>query len=88
METDYLPYLSKPMPVEETSNGVTVEVIAKFDKIGKPTPLYILWSDGRKFKVNSVLDMKPRVRDGIYYTVQIGSYIRKIHFVDNKWIII
>ena len=88
MEIDYLPSLTKPREPEKHDNGLAVKMIVKFSETGKPTPLYVLWNDGRKFKVSSVLDMKPRVHDGIYYTVRIGSKHKKIHFVDNKWFIL
>ena len=88
METDYLSILSKPEQVDKPEGGVAVKMIAKFNEYGKPTPLYLFWTDGRKFQISRVLDMKARMHDGIYYIVEIGSHRRKLHFVNNKWFII
>lgn len=55
---------------------VYVDVVAAFDTQGRLMPLFITWEDGRKYKIDGVLDVRPAVAmkaggQGDRYTIQV-----------------
>lgn len=58
------------------SNKIVVKVITEHDEQDNITPLAIIWSDGRKFEIDRVLEEKRRASlkaggQGMRYTIQL-----------------
>ena len=71
---------------------VFVEVIAKFDREGNVTPLTVIWEDGRKFKVDHVLDARRAASlkaggIGLRYTCMIGGRSTYLWYEDPAWFV-
>ncbi len=71
---------------------VYVDVTAKFDTAGGLTPLSVKWSDGRKFDVDRVLDVRRAASlkaggQGMRYTVRILGHVTYLWFEDPKWFV-
>jgi hypothetical protein len=57
---------------------VYVDVIASFDADGRLIPLQLIWEDGRKYKIDRVLDIRPAAAmkaggQGDRYTIQVSG---------------
>ncbi len=77
----------------ENNTKVYVSVIAKFDKEGNRLPIVIYWEDGRKYKVDKVLEIKNAASlkaggAGIRYLCEIAGK-RSYIFLENerKWFV-
>ncbi len=69
-----------------------VEMVAHFDTDGKLTPMCLIWSDGRKYEIDRVLDIRRAASlkaggYGIRYTVKIQRKKRYIFFDDTRWFV-
>lgn len=57
---------------------VYVNVLASFDTDGRLRPLALLWEDGRKYRIDQVLDVRSAASlraggQGDRYTIRVGS---------------
>ena len=57
---------------------VYVNVLASFDTNGRLRPLALLWEDGRKYRIDQVLDVRSAASlraggQGDRYTIRVGS---------------
>lgn len=59
METDYWNQVSAPKPVPPKPK-IAVKTVLSCSEQGIMTPLFIFWKDGSKYKVDEVVDIKPR----------------------------
>ncbi len=71
---------------------VFTEVIVRYTMEGDRIPLYILWADGRKFKVDRVLDKRPAPslkagECGTRYTCLIGGRSAFLWYENGKWFV-
>ncbi len=71
---------------------VIVEVIARFDREGKITPLAILWEDGRRFEIDRVLEARRAASlkaggIGLRYTCMIGGRSAYLWYEDPRWFV-
>lgn len=73
---------------------IVVEVIARFDTAGTITPLYIIWADGRRLKIDRVTDRRRAASlksggQGIRYCVKIYGQLRYLWYndMDNTWFV-
>lgn len=71
---------------------VFVEVIARFDLEGRITPLQILWEDGRRFRVDRVLEARRAASlkaggVGMRYTCLIAGRSAYIWYEGPKWFV-
>lgn len=69
-----------------------VAVEAMFDEEGRVLPVAIRWSDGRRFAVDEVRDVRRAASlktggDGMRYTVRIGSSITYLFYEDPRWFV-
>ena len=69
-----------------------VSVTAIFDEDGNLLPLSITWSDGRKFPIDKVTDVRYAASlkaggAGIRYTCLIGRKERYIFLEENRWFV-
>lgn len=68
-----------------------VQVTAKFDENGI-TPLQIFWSDGRIFKIDRILDVRPAASIkaggfGIRYTCRIKGSETFLFYEEPRWFV-
>ena len=71
---------------------VYVRVVAEFDETGSVRPLSIVWEDGRKFKVDKVLDVRRAVAtkaggQGMRYTCRIMGKETYLFNDDGRWFV-
>jgi len=69
-----------------------IEVIALMKQNSNPTPLKIIWEDGRTFEIDRVLDERKKASTkgggaGIRYLVKINGHERHIFLKDYNWFI-
>lgn len=69
-----------------------VDVIAKMGADGKVMPLTIVWTDGRKFHIDRVRDVRRAASlksggVGDRYTIDIGGQIRFLFLDEYRWYI-
>lgn len=69
-----------------------VEMVAHFDTDGKLTPMQLIWSDGRKYEIDRVLEVRRAAAlkaggYGIRYTVNILGRQRYLFFDDTRWFV-
>lgn len=69
-----------------------VSVTAEFDEDGNLLPLNIMWSDGRKFPIDRVTDIRYAASlkaggAGIRYTCRIGGKQKYLFLEDNRWFV-
>ena len=85
METDYMNQISfKPVP---PTPKTPVRVLLMCNEKGQMTPLYIIWEDGEKYKIEEVLDIKPRGVNSITYKVKIKGRERELYYDRNVWLV-
>lgn len=69
-----------------------VEVVSRMDVKGQVSPLQVIWSDGRHFSVEKVLDAR-RAQSlktgstGMRYTVQVGSQATYLWYEEPRWFV-
>ena len=66
-----------------------VSVVARFD-LGSVTPLTVLWRDGRRFRVDRVLDVREGSSErtqvcGTCYRVLIAGRPRELWSMSGRW---
>ncbi len=71
---------------------VHIEVVAKHDINGNIRPLSLVWSDGRKFPIDRVLDVRQAASlkaggQGIRYTCRIAGKEVCLFHEEDKWFI-
>jgi len=69
---------------------VFTEVIVRYTMDGEKIPMYILWEDGRKFRVDRVVDSRPAPSlkvggCGTRYTCVIGGREAFLWYEEGKW---
>ena len=68
-----------------------VDVIAIHRKSGKLTPMYICWEDGRKYKVDQVLNDSRRVSPvggcGVRYVCMVQGQRKHLFLEKDKWFV-
>jgi len=69
---------------------VFTEVIVKYTMEGSKIPLCIIWEDGRKFKIDKVLDSRPAPSlraggQGMRYTCRIMGKDIYLWFEEGRW---
>ena len=85
METDYMNHVSyKPAP---PAPKIPVKTLLLCNEKGQMTPLYIIWENGEKFKIDEVLDIRPRGVNSITYKVKIKGKERELYFDRNVWLV-
>lgn len=69
-----------------------VEVVSRMDVKGQVSPLQVIWSDGRRFSVEKVLDAR-RAQSlktggtGVRYTVQVDSQATYLWYEEPRWFV-
>ena len=71
---------------------VFVEVIVKFDKEGKMTPLSILWEDGPQYEIDRVLDVRRAASlkaggQGMRYTIRVNGRQTYLYYENPNWFV-
>jgi len=69
-----------------------VEVIAKHEEDGTVLPLTVCWDDGRKFKIDSVLDRRQAAAlktggCGIRFRIRIGKAETFLFYEAPRWFV-
>jgi len=69
-----------------------VQVEAWFSKDGAVHPTCVIWNDGIRYTVQSVLDVRPGVSlpasgAGMRYTVRIGSRVTYLYQAGTRWFV-
>jgi hypothetical protein len=73
----------------ETEHKMYVEVLETRDRDGVLTPLAIKWTDGRKFAIDRVTDIRKAASlkaggAGLRYTVRIGAATRFMFLEEER----
>lgn len=68
---------------------VYVNVLASFDTNGRLRPLALLWEDGRKYRIDQVLDVRSAASlraggQGDRYTIRMNNQETHIFFEHNS----
>lgn len=71
---------------------VNVQVEAWFSEDGAVHPTCVIWNDGARYTVHSVLDVRPGVSllansAGMRYTVRIGSSVTYLYQTGIGWFV-
>jgi hypothetical protein len=74
------------------ASKVFVDVIVRIDADAKKTPLFILWEDGRRFKIERVLDMRRAASQkaggvGDRYTCEVKGKPIYLFDEENHWFV-
>jgi hypothetical protein len=69
-----------------------VRVTAEHNKLGQTKPLVLTWTDGRKFEIDRVIDVRqaPSLKGGglgIRYTVRIRGKQVYLFEEDGQWFV-
>lgn len=69
-----------------------VQVEAKFLVNGEVRPTCVIWADGTRFLVDSILDVRPGVSldskaAGLCYTVSIGNRVTCLYRTGTQWFV-
>ena len=69
-----------------------VEVICVYSKSGQIKPLFIVWQDGIKYKIDRITQIVPSASlysggMGMRYTCRIGSQTRYLFLEEGRWFI-
>ena len=68
-----------------------IEVIAKHRKNGEIIPLYIIWDNDKKYKIDKIFDKQRRASQvggcGMRYSCMIQGEQRYIFYEKDKWFI-
>ncbi|MEE8705038.1 MAG: hypothetical protein SOH58_08600 [Olsenella sp.] len=69
-----------------------VEVISRTDEEGRVTPLAVVWSDGRHYDIDRVLDRRRACSlktggTGVRYTVSVGGRSTYLFFEGPRWFV-
>lgn len=76
--------ISTPRP-KPPKPKIAVKMVLACNEKGIMTPLFLFWKDGSKFKIDEVIDIKPRGVNSILYKVKIQVKIKELYFDRNKW---
>ena len=73
------------------SNKVYVRVTTLFDTDGMMLPRALMWTDGKKYRIDRVIDIKPAHamkagRQGDRYTVMINGQQRYLFFERSSYL--
>lgn len=71
---------------------VYVDVLAAWTKEGKIVPKVVKWADGRKFPIDSILDVRPAASlkvggAGVRYTVRVGQTQSFLFLEEDRWFV-
>ena len=69
-----------------------VEVLARFSQQGEIIPLWIIWHNGVKYKIDRILQKCPAAclkggGAGIRYTCLIQNQRRYLYLNNNRWFV-
>lgn len=69
-----------------------VDVIARFYEDGRLVPLAIWWTDGEKYEIDRVLDVRPAASlkaggAGMRYTCRIQGHEKYLWLEENRWFV-
>lgn len=68
-----------------------IEVILKQKKDGEIVPLYVVWDDGKKYKIEKIFNKQRRASTvggcGLRYSCMIEGKQRNIFYEKDKWFI-
>ena len=83
-------YLTEAAPVDELKAYVGVN--ARFEPDGRLLPLSIIWEDGRRYKIDRILDVRHAASlkaggTGMRYTVRIGRFHTHLFLEDGRWFV-
>jgi hypothetical protein len=78
--------------IERTLYKRYVEVISLNRLDGTLMPIYIIWEDGTRYKIDKILkiiDQKASEVGGCgrYYEIRIGRHIRHLFYERNRWFV-
>ena len=68
-----------------------VDVVLMQKKSGDIIPLYVCWDNGRKYKIDKIIDKGRSVSSvggcGMRYTCMIGGQAKRLYLEKDKWFI-
>ena len=77
---------------EDLSVKIPANVVCACYASGHIQPLFVLWPDGKRYKISEVVGLKPVYAEdhsayGMCYTCRIGSQKRDLYFENSRWYI-
>ena len=77
------------MDYMENEHKVYVDVIEKRRKDGRILPIFVLWEDGIRYKIDKILDLRRAASlkaggVGLRYTVRVGGRETYLYLEDDK----
>lgn len=69
-----------------------VEVVSRTDEDGRIMPMAVVWSDGRTFDIDRVLDVRQAASlkvggTGVRYLIRIGQHTTYLFHEDPRWFV-
>ena len=69
-----------------------IDVIASHDSAGAVVPLVILWDDGRRFKIDRVLDRRQASSlkvggNGVRFRIRVGASETFLFYENPRWFV-
>ena len=77
------------MDYMDNDQKVYVDVIEKRRKDGRILPIFVLWEDGIRYKIDKILDLRRAASlkaggVGLRYTVRVGGRETYLYLEDDK----
>lgn len=85
METDYMNFVD--IKNIEKKQKTPVEVVLTCNISGKMTPLFIKWKSGCIYKIDKVLDIKPKGANKILYKIIVNNKKTTLYYDNKVWLV-
>ncbi|MCI6360591.1 MAG: hypothetical protein MR773_01860 [Eubacterium coprostanoligenes] len=85
METDYMGMIS--MQPQAPKPKIPVEITLTCNTQGKMNPLFLKWKTGCIYKIDDILDIKPRGTNRVDYKVMINGRKTNHYYIDKLWLV-
>ncbi len=73
-------------------HNYNIDVVVKYTRDGRVIPLYIIWDNQMKYKIDKITQIKNGASlkyglQGLRYTCLIQQQYRHLYFDNNRWYI-
>ncbi|MDO4362890.1 MAG: hypothetical protein Q4C99_00045 [Clostridia bacterium] len=85
METDYMNIVTDKSVKPKTKIPVEVALICNIS--GKMTPLYIKWKSGCIYKIDKIMDIKPKGTNKILYKIVVNNKKTTLYYDNKVWLV-
>lgn len=85
METDYMNFVD--IKNIEKKQKTPVEVTIKVKTNGKMLPMFIKWKSGCIYKIDKILDIKPKGTNKILYKIIVNNKKTTLYYDNKVWLV-